>query len=329
LPLSSLEPFERGELPASSHDSFELPRAVTAPEPPRDRIWLHALLLLLTLATTTLVGASSYVGYLTDFGQHRVRITATQALVHGLWYSVPALAILGSHEMGHYLACRYYGINASLPYFIPAPILSIFGTLGAVIRIREPLRTKRMLFDIGVAGPIAGFVLAVPALVIGMAWSRVVRLPQNLPGTINLGEPWLFQIVKRMVFGNLPHGLDVNMHPMVLAAWFGMFATALNLLPIGQLDGGHIAYANLGRRANLVTYVTLAIMLVLGVTVSANWLFWSLLMLILLSMFGFRHPPTSDEHDDLGVARLLVTLFAVLMFILCFTPAPIGELIGR
>jgi membrane-associated protease RseP (regulator of RpoE activity) len=327
--LSSLEPFERGEVPLPSHESSEVPRAVAAPEPPRDRVWLHLLLLLLTFGTTTLVGASTYATYITDFGQHRVRFTAGLLLLHGLWYSVPALVILGAHEMGHYLACRYYGINASLPYFIPAPILSLFGTLGAVIRIREPLRSKRMLFDIGVAGPIAGFVLAVPTLVVGMYWSRVIRMPAHLPGGIDLGEPWLFRMVKQLYFGNLPKGFDLNMHPMVLAAWFGLFATALNLLPVGQLDGGHIAYANLGRRANIVTWVTLAIMLALGVTVSGNWIFWSGLMLVMLFMFGWQHPPTWDEHDDLGTVRLLITLFAVLMFVLCFTPAPIGQLIGH
>jgi membrane-associated protease RseP (regulator of RpoE activity) len=327
--LSSLEPFERGEMPPSSHDSFDLPRAVTAPEPPRDRVWLHVLLLLLTLATAAVTGANSYANYITDIGQRAYRGPLSALWIQGLWYTIPALAILGAHEMGHYLACRYYGINASLPYFIPCPYpISIFGTLGAVIRIREPLRTKRILFDVGVAGPIAGFVLAVPALVLGMKWSRVVRAPQHLIG-VDLGEPWIFGIVKHFYFGNVPKGFDISMHPLVLAAWFGLFATALNLVPIGQLDGGHIAYANLGRRANFVTYVMLGVMLVLGLTVSANWLFWSGLMLVLLYMFGFQHPPTADEHDSLGTARILVTLFALLMFILCFTPAPLTQLVGR
>jgi membrane-associated protease RseP (regulator of RpoE activity) len=334
LPLSSSDPFApRGDLPPVTYESPELPRAVPGPAPPRDRVWLHALLLFLTFVTTSLVGASTYIGFISDLGLRRMTIPAMQALTNGLWYSVTALTILGAHEMGHYVACRYYRIDASLPYFIPAPWLSLFGTLGAVIRIREPIRTKRMLFDIGVAGPIAGFVVAVPALLLGMSWSRLIRLPPHIPGVelINLGEPLLFQMVKRLFFGVMPAGVDVNMHPMVLAAWLGMLATALNLLPLGQLDGGHIAYANLGRRANVVTYVTLAIMFVLGVVVSVNWLFWSGLMLVMLFLFGWRHPPTSDEHDALGTGRLLLTLFAVLMFVLCFTPAPItpSELIGR
>jgi membrane-associated protease RseP (regulator of RpoE activity) len=313
----------------SSFDSLEVPRAVAAPAPPRDRVWLHVLLLLLTFVTTTMVGADAYGGFITDFGQRRVPLTYTTVLLNGLWYSVPALAILGAHEMGHYLACRYYGINASLPYFIPMfRGVSIFGTLGAVIRIREPLRTKRMLFDVGVAGPIAGFVVAVPTLILGMKWSRVIRLPPHLGG-IDLGEPWLFQLVKHFFFGNIPKGLDVNMHPMVLAAWFGLFATALNLMPLGQLDGGHITYANLGRRANYVTYIGLGILFVLGVTVSANWLFWGVLMLGMLYMFGWEHPPTADERDNIGLARVLITLFAIVMFALCFTAVPMTALLGR
>jgi membrane-associated protease RseP (regulator of RpoE activity) len=330
--LSSLEPepFERGYLPPSTYDSpSELPRAVPAPEPPRDRVWLHILLLLLTLVTTTFVGILMYSGFVgaAQLGQRRSPLSPGAAVLGGLWYSIPALTILGAHEMGHYLACRYYGINASLPYFIPFPF-SLFGTFGAVIRIREPLRTKRMLFDVGVAGPIAGFIFAVPATVVGMMMSRLVRLPPHSGGT-ELGEPLLFKLVERLWFGDIPKGVDINSHPLLLAAWFGLFATALNLIPIGQLDGGHIAYANLGRRANYVTYVMLAIMLTLGLTVSANWLVWSGLMLVLLSLFGWQHPRTSDESDSLGTARLLVTLFAILMFILCFTPVPLTQLVGR
>jgi len=322
LPLSSSDAPDSALL-QHVHES-PLPQAVaTRPQPPRDRVWLHALLLLLTFATTTLVGAGAYQGFITDLGQRRVQIGQTDLLVRGLWYSLTALAILGAHEMGHYVACRYYRIDASLPYFIPAPVLSLFGTLGAVIRIREPIRSKRMLFDIGVAGPIAGFVVAVPALLLSMSWSHVMRVPLHSPGTVELGEPLIFQMAERLFFGVIPEGYEINLHPMGLAAWLGTLATALNLLPLGQLDGGHIAYANLGRRANIVTYITLVIMLALGVLVSMNWLFWGGLMLVLLSVFGWQHPPTVDEHDMLDTGRVLITLFAVLMFILCFTPAPL------
>ena len=171
------------------------------PPPPRDRVWLHVVLFLTTFAATTLVGADFYASFLSDLGYRRINVTRTALLVGGLWYSVPALLILGSHEMGHYFACRYYGISATLPYFIPAPIVSLFGTLGAVIRIREPLRTKRILFDVGVAGPLAGFVVLLPALILGIRWSEVMRQPPPGPDGVELGEPMLFQLVTRLFFG--------------------------------------------------------------------------------------------------------------------------------
>lgn len=300
------------------------PFAAPPPPLPRDRIWLHALLLLATFVATTLVGADMYAGYITDFRTRPVRLDAVGALVGGLWYSVPALLILGSHEMGHYFACRYYGINASLPYFIPAPLLSLFGTLGAVIRIRQPLRTKKMLFDVGVAGPIAGFVVLVPALIGGIAWSRVIRQPPLFgAGGVELGEPVLFQLVGRWFLGEIPEGYILNAHPMAFAAIFGLLATALNLLPIGQLDGGHLAYANLGRRARWVTVGTLVTMLALGALVAYSWLVWCLLMLLLLRVTGWEHPPIPDEDAPLGRSRVLVTIAAVIIFALCFTPVPI------
>ena len=159
--------------------------------------------------------------------------------------------ILGAHELGHYLACRYYQVDASLPFFIPMPLV-LTGTLGAFIRIREPIPTKRMLFDIGIAGPLAGFVFAVPALFIGVAMSPVVRVPPNLVG-FDLGEPLLFRAATWLTWGPIANGYSVNLHPMAFAAWFGLLATALNLFPIGQLDGGHISYAVLGRRSTTVT----------------------------------------------------------------------------
>jgi membrane-associated protease RseP (regulator of RpoE activity) len=299
--------------------------------PPRDRVWLHVLLFLTTFAATTLVGAGFYANFVSDLGYRRINISRTALLVGGLWYSVPALLILGSHEMGHYVACRYYNISATLPYFIPAPIVSLFGTLGAVIRIREPLRTKRILFDVGVAGPLAGFAVLLPALIIGIQWSEIMRQPPPSPDGIELGEPMLFQLVTRWFFGPVPEGYTLNAHPMAFASIFGLLATALNLLPIGQLDGGHLAYANLGPRAKYVTYATLGATLVLGVTISTSWLIWGALILVLLRLSGFEHPPTEDEHEPLDRGRIAVTILAVIIFALCFTPWPITptDLISR
>lgn len=291
------------------------------PAPAGDRIWLHLLLFMLTLMTTTLAGAGMYEGFVGDFGYRRIQLTTLELLAGGLWFSVPALAILGCHEMGHYFACRYYRVNASLPFFLPMP-LALFGTLGAVIRIRDPIHTKRMLFDIGIAGPIAGFVVTIPALVLGMAWSHISRLPSNFVG-VNLGEPLLFQMVENAFFGAVPEGYSLNSHPMVLAAWFGLLATALNLLPVGQLDGGHVAYANLGSKSRFLTMGTLLTMLILGVSVAQSWLAWCVLIGILLLATGWQHPQTLDDHVPLNRGRVWVTVVAVLIFIACFTPAPI------
>ena len=201
-------------------------------------MWLHALLFLLTVATTTWNGVYQYAAFATEIGG-RVRFSLLDLVVRGGWYSATILAILGCHELGHYFACRYYDVDASLPYFLPVPI-TLTGTLGAFIRIREPIPSKRMLFDIGIAGPIAGFVIAVPALFMGLAMSRLVPMPTEFHG-VSLGEPLLFKLASHTFFGTVPDGYYVNMHPMAFAAWFGLLATALNLFPIGQLDGGHIS----------------------------------------------------------------------------------------
>jgi membrane-associated protease RseP (regulator of RpoE activity) len=242
-------------------------------------------------------------------------------LLRGLWYSGTILAILGCHELGHYFACRYYDVDASLPFFIPVPIL-LTGTMGAFIRIREPIRTKQMLFDIGIAGPIAGFAVAVPALLVGLSMSRVVRLPPDNTGLLSLGEPLLFRLLSTLLWGTQPDGYSLNLHPMAFAAWFGLLATALNLFPIGQLDGGHISYAVLGRRSTYVTLATLGVAIVLTYF-STSWLVWTVLMIAMLVAFGPRHPRTFDEDVPLDRPRLVLAFVALLMFVLCFTPAPI------
>ena len=284
----------------------------------RGRPWINTLLLLLTIVTTTLMGALHYAAFRAGFTL-AVPALSPSLLVQGLWYSATILAILGCHELGHYYACRYYRIDASLPYFLPAPILT--GTLGAFIRIREPIHTKRMLFDIGVAGPIAGFVIAVPALVIGLLLSNLAPLPPNFSG-LALGEPLLFKGAAWLIWGAEPKGLALNLHPMAFAAWFGLLATALNLFPIGQLDGGHIAYAVLGRRSTLVTYAAIACALVLTYF-SSSWFVWTALVIAMLFFFGPRHPQTVDEHVPLDRGRLLIAFLALAIFIVSFTPAPI------
>jgi membrane-associated protease RseP (regulator of RpoE activity) len=267
------------------------------------------------------IGQLHYLQFLYSSGAREFGASGLALFLRGAWFSIPVLAILGCHELGHYLACRYYDVDASLPFFLPFP-LAFSGTLGAFIRIREPIPSKRMLFDIGIAGPIAGFVIIVPALIVGIAMSSVGPIPHGVVGQ-ELGEPLLLKLVARLVWGHLPVDTQVNWHPIAFAAWFGMLATALNLFPIGQLDGGHISYAVLGRKSSLVTIVMLACAVSL-IYFSISWVVWSGLLLLMLFVFGPHHPRTFDENVPLDSGRMWLALFAVLMFVLCFTPAPIG-----
>lgn len=275
-------------------------------------------LFLATLGSTMYIGGWHHAYFLADFPSDEPPF----ALLPGAWYSFTILAILGIHELGHYYACRYYQVDASPPYFLPVPFVPT-GTFGAFIRIRQRIPTKSMLFDIGAAGPIAGFVVAVPALFAGVALSRVTPLPATDPvGLITLGEPLLFQAAAWLVWGALPDGHGINLHPMGFAAWFGLLMTALNLFPIGQLDGGHISYAALGSRSTGVTLGGVAV--VVGLTLfSLSWLLWAILMVVMLLLFGPRHPRTLDDHVPLDSRRRWVALATAAIFVLCFTPAPI------
>jgi membrane-associated protease RseP (regulator of RpoE activity) len=242
--------------------------------------------------------------------------------LNGLWYSAAVLGILGAHEMGHYLACRYYRVDASLPYFLPLPPPFPSGTLGAFIRIRQPISNKRELFDIGIAGPIAGFLVAVPLLAVGVSLSHMVRIPADFQGDY-LGEPLLLKGLMWLSFGFRPPGFDINLHPIAFAGWFGMLATALNLFPFGQLDGGHISYAVFGRRSTMVTYATFFCLMALSLF-SLSWVVWTLLLGLMLRFFGADHPRTYDEDMPLDTGRLYLAGFAVVMFVLCFTPVPVS-----
>lgn len=299
----------------------------------QDRVWLHVLLLLLTIVTTTVAGAGHYLGFLSDFGaapRSVMALSVGQWLLHGLWYSGTILAILGCHELGHYFACRYYDVDASLPFFLPVPPPFLTGTLGAFIRIREPIPSKRVLFDIGIAGPIAGFLVAVPTLFIGLAMSHVSKLPADTRDLQDLGEPLLFKLAAWVFWGTQAPGYSINLHPVAFASWFGLLATALNLFPIGQLDGGHISYAVLGRKSTYVTYLMIAAAIVLT-TFSTSWLVWTVLMIVMLMRMGPHHPRTFDEDVPLDRTRLIFAFAALAMFIVCFTPSPIqpAQLISR
>jgi membrane-associated protease RseP (regulator of RpoE activity) len=308
------------------YDAYERAQTepVFLPPVPRrrpQRVWLHVLLFLLTVATTTGMGVFHYVSFASDLGTRDVAISGATVL-QGLLYSATVLGILGAHEMGHYVACRLYHIEATLPFFIPFP--SIFGTLGAVIRIRDAFPTRRALFDVGIAGPIAGFVALLPALFIGLKLSTIVPTPAQMAGW-NLGEPMLFRVAARLMLGQIPDGLSLNIHPMVFAAWFGMLATAWNLLPFGQMDGGHISYATFGEISTRLSLATVVGAVGMSL-ISSSWIAMTLLMLAMLYFLGPRHPRVLYEYEPIGTRRQLLALFALVMLVLCFTPVPMQRI---
>jgi membrane-associated protease RseP (regulator of RpoE activity) len=257
-----------------------------------------------------------------EFGRRDVTGDALGLILNGLWYSCTIIAILGAHEMGHYLACRYYNLDATLPFFLPFPLLSISGTLGAVIKIKEPFPTRKALFDIAVAGPLAGFAVLVPLLFYAVHRSTLVTGAPMPPGSINFGEPLLFQLMAWLKFGSVGDQWQLNLHPIGFAAWFGMLATAWNLLPFGQLDGGHLAYATLGDRSRVLSFATVAASIGMCF-VSKSWIVMTGMMLAMLYFFGPRHPPVMDEYEPLGRGRHAIAILAVVLFVLCFTPVPI------
>ena len=288
---------------------------------PRDRYWLHGVLFVLTMLTTTMVGVALQTDFDRNlpfdvehsFDTYAVVWRHPAQLFAGLPFSLTLAAILLAHEFGHYLACMYYRVDASLPYFLPAP--SLIGTFGAFIRIRSAIYTKRVLFDIGVAGPLAGFVFLLPALGVGLAFSKVIPGIDN-QGAIHFGVPLIQWLLQHAVFPRAQDA-DIYLHPVARAAWIGIFATALNLLPIGQLDGGHILYSLVGekhRRISLVAIIAL-------VPLALFWWVW-LLWAIVLFWMGRRHPIIHD-YSDLGPGRRKLGWLSLVIFVLCFMPAPI------
>ncbi len=280
------------------------------------------VLFALTFFSALLVGvdyaAAFYALPIEAQGSFWQQLAARPALLPwGLWYAVPLLAILLAHELGHFLACRRHGIEATWPVFLPAPTL--IGTLGAFIRIRSPFPSKRALFDVGVAGPLAGFVVTVPVLVLGIALSRLGGTAGGDGAGLSLGEPLGFSLLARLLLGSAAEGA-VWIHPTAFAGWFGLLATALNLFPVGQLDGGHLCYAVFGRK---VAYVvsTLAVigLILLGVFCWPGWLVWALMV----TLIGLRHPWVYAEQR-LDRRRLVLAGIALLVFVLSFTPVPLA-----
>jgi membrane-associated protease RseP (regulator of RpoE activity) len=301
------------------HDLFDAPWARARPQ---HRYWLHALLLLVTLATTTIVGAEMAHSFAakrpfdfeTDLMGYVRMWHDPSFLIDGLPFSLTLLTILMAHEMGHFIAARYYDVDATLPFFLPAPTL--IGTLGAFIRIRSAILSKRILFDIGVAGPLAGFAMLIVPLAVGVAMSKVVP-GIGSHGNLVFGTPLILRLLEMMFFPGVPTS-DIYLHPVARGAWVGLLATALNLLPIGQLDGGHVLCAFLGERAKWLSRIFVGVLVLMGIFYAYSWLLWAALIVF----FGMRHPVIIDP-GPVGRKRAWLAVLALAIFILSFTAAPI------
>jgi membrane-associated protease RseP (regulator of RpoE activity) len=283
--------------------------------------WLNVALFGLTCLSTAVVGTAlmgMYTNSLDDLGPFLGQVVRSPwILMKGLPFSLAIMTILLGHEMGHYLTCRYYGIQATLPFFIPAPTL--VGTLGAFIRIKSPIQHRAALLEVGIAGPIVGFVLAVPTLAIALAKSGYIALDPSGSG-IELGEPLIFKLLELLMGKMPPPGMTINLHPIGVAAWFGFFATALNLLPVGQLDGGHVSYALFGRIHRRISQAFLFTLIPLGLFYWPGWLVWTTVLLFL----GFRHPVTLNDSIPLSRRHVWLGWIGLAMFVLCFTPMPVS-----
>lgn len=272
--------------PSEPGEQFEL-----AEHLPKQRLWLHIILFCATVATTSWMVSPLF--------------------------SACLMSILTAHEFGHYFAARFHRVPASLPYFIPAPTL--FGTFGAIIRMSPNIPNRKALFDIAAAGPLAGVVLAIPITFVGLMLSSV-QPDSGADGHLRLGDPLLFQLFMRILEMVPEEGMVVLLHDVAFAGWVGLFVTALNLLPMGQLDGGHIAHAVFGRRSVHVARLAFAALLILCVTISYNYAFF----LLLVFLTKIRHPPTRDDSRSLDTDRKLLAWILLGIFVLCFTPEPLS-----
>jgi len=318
-----------GRVPVEVLDSgFPQPIEVPRPPAPRRRpLWPALGLFVLTVLSTLIVGsefARSYAenrapfdGDQDTFGMALETLQSPRLLLLGIPFSFTLLAILGTHELGHYFACRLYGIDASLPYFLPAP--NFFGTFGAFIRIRSPITTRRALFDVGLSGPVVGFLVAVPAMAYAIATSKIVPGAQ-VGADIVFGNPLLMRALIA-VFHPRVDPSWLLLHPVGRAAWMGLFATGLNLLPAWQLDGGHIVYSLASRYHRRISLALAAVLIVLGRFTWAGWYGWGG-MLFVLSLW-FRHPPLLNRWEPLGPSRRFWAMIALVILILCLTPFPV------
>jgi membrane-associated protease RseP (regulator of RpoE activity) len=269
--------------------------------------YLHVLLFILTFLSTTIADAIFQMG---------VNVfTEPLKIYKGFPFSLTLMTILLGHELSHYFASKKHNTNATLPYFIPAP--SIIGTFGAFIKMKSPIMTRKALIDIGASGPIVGFLLSVIASIIGLMFSSVVVV-KGSEGTLGLGNSLLFSLLSRLIVGLPSDSHEVLLHPVAFAGWIGLFVTSLNLIPVGQLDGGHIAYAFLGKKHRAVSIALVGVLLLLGLFSWEGWAFWGAIMLVL----GVKHPPVIYWEIPLDRRRTIIGVSALVIFIITFMPSP-------
>ncbi|BBB32872.1 peptidase M50 [Thermotomaculum hydrothermale] len=263
--------------------------------------FLSIILFFITFFITTFIGGLDYI----SFYKLNYPFFSIKFWLGGLWYSLPLMLILASHEMGHFLTATYYGIDCTPPYFIPAP--TFIGTFGAFIKIKSPFLSKRELFDVGIAGPLAGFIVAVPVLTLGIILSKPAGHIVNSKDVITFGEPLLYKIIVLIKYGTTK--VDLILHPTGFAGWIGLLVSALNLLPVSQLDGGHISYAVFGKKSFLIAY-GLAFVLFISSFFYSGWIIW----LVLLIILGIKHPRFFFENEPLDKKRKILALIALLIF---------------
>jgi Zn-dependent protease len=308
------------------------PPTVWAVPAPRQRWWLYVLFLALTMLSTLVVGARMQVNFLRHLPVFSLNddtlslfpigwiIQHPANLLMGLPFSLTLMFILFAHEMGHYLYARYYRVHVTPPLFVPCPYLSLFGTLGAFIRIKSPIPSRAVLFDIGIAGPFAGFIPACLALIYGLSLSRPISGPAE--PALQLGFPLVFDLAAQLLHIVAPLSA-LSLHPIAAAAWVGMFATALNLLPVGQLDGGHIVFSISPRWHRTISLIAIFALVPLGKYLWMGWFIWAMLL-----AFTLRHPNV-PRYPDVSGRRRILAVVAALILVLTFTPAPIKAGSGR
>ena len=278
---------------------------------PQKNGWrLQLILFLLTIITTLIAGTSFYVA-------PSELLSDPLLLLSGIPFSASIMSILMAHEMGHYVTSRLYRVNVTLPYFIPAP--TFIGTLGAVIKMKSRIGKKRILMEIGAAGPFAGMIIALPLVVWGLNHSDIIPVSGDAGDYIVFGDSLLFLFLTKITVGPVAEGYDILLHPVGFAGWVGFLVTALSLMPIGQLDGGHISYALFGRKHRVVSRLFVIFLVVLGAILYPGWLLWALLVLII----GLDHPPVADDAVPLGVMHRILGYTSLLLFILTFIPQPV------